>query len=79
MFEVLRESVIMNLISLDSSRSELVKGDNGFEIRIQCNFEENCWDSVKPILHKHDLSIRVADGYVTIYSKANPDSGWLSV
>jgi hypothetical protein len=66
-YDLLKESVTMNQVSLDD-KSQLVKNGNGYEIKMQCIFDEDCWDGVKPILERHGLGMRLADGFVIIYS-----------
>ena len=71
--DVLKESVLITRVSLDGRRSHVFKDDeNGdYSIRIRCDFEAGCWNGVKPILERHGLSMKVADGFVVI-SKTYP-------
>jgi hypothetical protein len=66
-YDVLRETVTMNQVSLND-KTQLVENSHGYEIKMQCQFDSDCWDGVKPLLKKHSLGMKVADGFVIIYS-----------
>jgi len=66
-YDLLKESVTVNQVSLDD-KSQLVKNGNGYEIKMQCAFDKDCWDGVEQILERHGLGMRVADDLVIIYS-----------
>ena len=67
--DVLKETVAMNHVSLDDKNS-IVKNSDGYEIKLQCQFDKGCWIGIKPILEKYKLGMRVSEDYVIIYSHA---------
>jgi len=66
-YDLLKESVTVNHVSLDD-KSQLVKNGNGYEIKMQCAFDKDCWDGVEQILERHGLGMRLVDDFVIIYS-----------
>jgi hypothetical protein len=64
---VLKETVAINHVSLDEKNS-IVNNSDGYEIKLQCQFEKACWTGIKPILEKYRLGMRVSEDNVIIHS-----------
>ncbi len=65
--DVLRESVTISSVSLDSQSAQVVSDGKGCQIRMKCELDSFSRDCLKPILEKHKLGLKDADGYVTVY------------
>ncbi len=61
------ESLIVQCVSLDNLSSQSAMNGNGYQIKMKCDLDNDSWGCVKPILKKHNLSIKVADGFVILY------------
>jgi hypothetical protein len=60
------KSLIVQCVSLDDLSSQIAKNGNGYKIKMKCDLDKNSWRCIKPILKKHNLTIKVADGYLII-------------
>ncbi len=65
-----RESVTINSVSLDPSRSHREHEEKGYQIKMQCELDGFSRSIMKPILEKHGLGVKEEGGFVTIYSLA---------
>jgi hypothetical protein len=68
-FDVCKESVIMNCVSLDSHVTHRVEESGSFEIRIKCCLDRQSKDCIKPILERHQLDLREEKEFVILFSK----------
>jgi hypothetical protein len=64
----LKESVIMDSVSLDDLAKESFANSGSCEIKMRCELDDCSKNKLKPILDGHDLAIKQEDGFVTIYS-----------
>jgi len=68
-FDVLRESVIITCVTIDSPISrDSGSPDKAFKIRIKCNLDNNSRDRIKPILEKYQTNMNEEKGFVIISS-----------
>ncbi len=66
-YEVLKETVSMSQVSLES-KSQIVENSDGFEIKMRCAFENDSWECIKPILQNHGLRMKIEDGAVIVFT-----------
>ena len=63
--EILEGTISFSQLSLGSN-SEVFKNNDGYEIKMKCEFDKECWERVKPILKRNSLTLKVTDGFVII-------------
>ena len=68
-FDESQESVIHWRVSLDSKKSHVVEGSDGFEIKAKCDLDEHSRSLIKTILDRHQLGMKDENGFVHTYSK----------
>ena len=66
---VLKDSVLISSVSLDSYGPQMNKDSNdvGYIIRIKCDLDNYSQLCLNPILEKHNLALKADKGYVTIF------------
>jgi hypothetical protein len=62
--ESLKESVMMNGVSLDNAVT--FSSSKGFEIKINCTLDSTSKQCIAPILKKHNLLLKESEGIVVI-------------
>lgn len=68
-FDVLRESLIITGVSIDSPISrDPGRPNKAFEIRIKCDLDHNSRDRIKPILEKYQTTMKEEKGFAIISS-----------
>jgi hypothetical protein len=67
--DVLRDSVVIDCVSLDYNSSQVSKDpDNaGFLIRIKCDLDNYVKGVLTPILSKHNLALKEDKGFIVIF------------
>ena len=64
--KVCKESITMNSISLDNP--PVSSTSKSYHIKINCNLDSTSKQSIAPILKKHNLFLKEAEGFVIIQS-----------
>lgn len=62
--EALKESVIMNSVSLDTT--SITPTSKNFQIKINCILDNTSKQCIVPILEKHQLFLKESEGFVEI-------------
>lgn len=69
--DAIRETVLVNSLSLDSKENYLIKGSDGYELKIKCDLDERSKSLIKPILKCHRLDLKEERGVLTLFSKSD--------
>jgi hypothetical protein len=68
-FDICRETTLIDYVSLDSKVGQLSGCSRSFNIKMECAFDQHPRARVKPILQKHQLEMKEEKGFVLIHSK----------